>query len=96
MRKTINIFTLIFFILLVSNTLDISNVLLKFLLVGELPGTNTILSPSMMLAIITTISGIIIIKFLTRRVEIIRKESRLVNTIIARQERLPNRRFTRI
>jgi len=96
MRKTINIFTLLFFIWLVLDTFSIPSIFVEFLLVGRLPGMNTSLSPNLMLAIMASVTGIIVFESLARHISVIGRIRRHFITIVARQERLPRRRFSRI
>ncbi len=96
MRKTINILSLLFLIWLVLDTFNVPSVLLNFLLVGQIPGASTTLSPSMMLAIMTATGGIIIFEMLARRIEVIWRIRQYVTKFIDRRERLPHRRYSRI
>jgi hypothetical protein len=96
MRKIINSIALIFFIWLVLDTLNVPGAVLNFLLVGELPGTTVSLSPSLMLAIMTTVIGMIVFELMARRIEVVWHIRRYMINLIARRERLPRRRFSRI
>ncbi len=96
MRKTINICTLLFLGWLIIDAFHITDAVLNFLLVGVVPGTNTSLSPTMMLAIMTAISGIIIFELLARRVEIVHRIRQHFMKIVTKRERLPKRRFGRV
>jgi hypothetical protein len=96
MRKTINIFALLFLIWMVFDTFNVQSVLLNFLLVGEIPGATTNLSPSMMLAIMTAIGGIFVFEMLARRIEIMWRVRQHITKFIDRRERLPRRRYSRI
>lgn len=96
MRKIINISALIFFIWLVLDTLQIPAILLNFILLGELPGTEKSLSPTMMLAIMTTVSGIIVFEMLARRFTVIKSTRQQFLSLMNKRERLPRRRFSRI
>jgi hypothetical protein len=96
MRKAINIFTLIFFIWLVLDTFNIPSALVEFLLVGRLPGMNSSLSPNLMLALTTGLAGIIIFESLARHICVFGRIRRHFIAVIARQKRLPRRRFSQI
>ncbi len=96
MRKTINIIALVFFTWLVLDTLNVPGAVLNFLLVGELPGTTVSLSPSLMLAIMTTAIGTIVFELMARRIEVVWRIRRYMINLIDRRERLPRRRFGRI
>ncbi|MFA5135731.1 MAG: hypothetical protein WC505_08170, partial [Patescibacteria group bacterium] len=84
------------FLWLVLDAINAPGIILNFLLVGELPGMSTTLSPTMMLAIMTAASGVVIFEFMARRVEVVWRIRQQVRKLIERQERLPRRRFSRI
>lgn len=96
MRRTITILAFLFLLWIMFDVAQIQDVFLNFLLVGVVPGTETALSPSLMLAIMTALSGIIIFEILARNLEIIRKIRKQFLGITATRERLPKRRFNRI
>lgn len=96
MRKIINISALIFFIWLVLDAFNIPSALFNFILLGELPGTEKSLSPTMMLAIMTTIVGIILFEMLARRFTVIRRTRQQFLALASKNERLPRRRFSKI
>lgn len=96
MRKLINGSALVFFVWLVLDTLRLPEILLNFLLVGALPGTTATVSPTIMLAIMTLVIGIIVFELLARHVGIFRHVRRTLIGLTARRERLPSRRFQRI
>lgn len=96
MRKTINIAALLFFIWLLLSNFDVPSILLNFLLVGELPGASTSLSPSLMLAIMTMLSGIIIFELLARKMNVVRQTRKQLVALMDRRTRLPKRRYSRI
>ena len=96
MRKAINISAILFFVWLVLDAFRIPDAFLNFLLVGALPGTDTRLAPSTMLAIMTVIGGLIIFDLLVRKAGVVWRTRRLVASYINRRERLPSRRFGRI
>lgn len=100
MRKTINIFTLLFLVWLVLDSFHVFDNLLdgivSFLLVGALPGTTLTLSPTMMLAIMTTLSGIIIFELMARRFDIVRRIRYHFLNLSTKNARLPKRRFGRV
>lgn len=95
MRKFINISALLFFIFLVCDAFDVPYYVLTFLLVGEIPGTNTTLSPTTMLAIMSAASGMIIFELLARRIGVIYRTRQYMVEFLKRSERLPRRRFGR-
>jgi uncharacterized membrane protein YuzA (DUF378 family) len=96
MRKTINILALVFFVWLVLNTLQVPDLLMNFLLVGALPGSTTSLSPTMMLAIMTTCVGFIVFELLARRFGVFRNIRYHFINLTKKSERLPKRRFSRV
>ncbi|MDB5177054.1 MAG: hypothetical protein JWN75_722 [Candidatus Saccharibacteria bacterium] len=96
MRKTINILAFIFLFWVVLDTYNTPSILLNFLLVGQLPGMNATVSPSMMLAIMTAIGGVVVFEILARRIEVIWQIRQQLRKFIERRERLPRRRFSRI
>jgi len=96
MRKTINILALVFFVWLVLNALHIPDLLLNFILIGALPGSTATLSPSMMLAIMTTTLGMIVFELLARRFDIFRKIRYNLVNLTNKRDRLPKRRFSRV
>jgi len=73
MRKTINTLALIFFIWLVLDALNIPLMLLKFLIIGELPYSKIEVDPVMMLAILTAVATIVIFEVLARNVSSVRR-----------------------
>lgn len=96
MRKTINITALLFFIWLVLDAFDVPDKLVYFLIIGELPGTATTLSPTLMLAIMTGLTGIVVFEILARRFDAIDKLRQSLFGTVSRREQLPTRRFTQI
>jgi hypothetical protein len=96
MHRTINTIALIFFVWLVLDTLHVPDIIVNFLLVGALPGTNITLSPTMMLAIVTTIGGIIVFELLARRFDVLLRFRQYFTGMIKKQERLPKHRFGRV
>lgn len=95
MRKLINTSAFLFFIYLVLDAFKVFDNLLLFLLVGELPGTDTRLSPTTMLSLITVAIGIIVFEVSARHIESIRRIRKLFLTLLERKNRLPKRRFNR-
>lgn len=95
MRKTINTMALLLFIWLVLDAFDVPQMMLNFLLVGELPGTTVRLSPSTMLAIMTMATAIVIFELLARRFQIFRRIRYQLTHLQNMRERLPKRRFGR-
>ena len=79
MHRTINTAAFIFFIWLVLDTLHIPDMLLNFLLAGEVPVVKTELSPTAMFAILTATAVIILFEMLSRRISSVR---RLRQTIV--------------
>jgi hypothetical protein len=73
MRRTINGAALIFFIWLLLDAFHIPDILLNFLLAGELPVFKTELSPTAMFAILTTTVVIILFETLSRRFSTLRR-----------------------
>lgn len=96
MRKTINIIALIVFVLLVLDALSVPQAFLYFIIMGDLPGTSISLPPTTMLALITTLLGIMIFEFCARRIQIIWRVRQQLIHMLTRRERLPTRRFTRV
>lgn len=96
MRKFINITAFIVFVWLVLDAFDVPDKLLYFLLVGALPGTSVTVSPTLMLALMTGLIGLVLFESAARRFEVVRRIRHLLFGIISRRERLPARRFTRI
>jgi len=96
MRKAINIFTLLFFIWLVLSAIDFPSILLSFLIIGAIPGTNASVSPTVML-VITSLSGAyIVFEILSSRVTTVRRIREHLINLASRRERLPIRRFSRV
>jgi uncharacterized membrane protein YqjE len=96
MRKAINIFTLLFFIWLVLRAIDFPSILLSFLIIGAIPGTNASVSPTVML-VVTSLSGAyIIFEILSSRVITVRRIREHLVNLATRRERLPLRRFSRV
>lgn len=73
MRKTINIGALVFFAWLVFDSLNIMNMLLSFILAGEIPGLKVALPPTIMLAIFTAVALFCSFEFSARRFETARR-----------------------
>ncbi len=69
MRKTINTLALLTFVWLLLDALNIPNMLLNFLLAGELPIIGTSISPAIMLAIMTLTAGVVVFELLARRLD---------------------------
>lgn len=96
MRKIINLSALVCFVWLLLDAFQIPNILINFLLVGQIPGMNSSLSPNLMLAIMVTAAGTVVFEMLARRIEIVRRIRYHFVTIINQRERLPRRRFNRV
>ncbi len=73
MRKAINISALVLLIWLIVDALHIPEALISFLLVGEIPGSKTNLSPTLMLAIMTTAAGIVLFEVASHRYSGVRR-----------------------
>jgi len=95
MRKTINIIALIVFVLLILDALNAPQAFMYFIIMGDLPGTSVSLPPTTMLALITTLLGIIIFEFSARRIQIVWNVRQQLMHMLTRRERLPTRRFHR-
>lgn len=95
MQKAINISALIFFIWLILNAVDAPSSLLYFLLMGELPGLNIRLSPTMMLALMTLSIFVILFGFAIHHIGAVRRAHQHFNSLLIRRERFPRRRFER-
>lgn len=99
MRKAINIFTVIFFIWLVLDALNVPNelfnFLFSFLVAGAVPGTGISLPPTMMMAIVTAVSLFVIFEMLARRYESITRFRQTVIGLVQRNRRVTVRRFGR-
>ncbi len=99
MRKTINILAATFFLWLVINTFistsSIYTIAVNFLLAGAIPGSSMSLSPTMMLAIMTALGGIIVFELLARRFDMLLRFRHYLTGAIKKYERLPKRRFHR-
>jgi hypothetical protein len=96
MRKTITITAFLLFIWLLLDVFHILDILINFILVGEIPGMQTSLSPTIMLAIVTTLSVIVIFELLARRIKVVWQIRQQLRKFIERRERLPRRRFNQI
>ncbi len=72
MRKLLNIATIILSIWLAVDVLHAPQMLLSFLLVGEVPGLNISLSPTLMMALLTVAMGVVIFEIAARRYNTIR------------------------
>lgn len=96
MRKTINITALLFFIWLILDAFQLHDKILYFLIMGEVPGTSIVLEPTTMLAIMSTLMGIVIFESLARHFDVVRKARRALLRVSDKRNRLPTRRFTRV
>lgn len=97
MHKTTTTVAIVFLIWLVLDALHAPDILMNFILVGAVPGSSSAsLSPTMMLAIMTTCAGLIIFELLARRFDVFRRIRYHFTHLIAKQERLPKRRFGRV
>jgi hypothetical protein len=96
MRKTIPMTALLLFIWLLLDAFHILDILINFILVGEVPGMKTSLSPTVMLAIMAALSMVVVFELLARRIKVIWRIRQQLHKFIERRERLPRRRFSRI
>jgi hypothetical protein len=96
MHKTITITGLLFLTWIILDTFHMTDAIVSFLLVGAIPGSKASVSPSMMLAILTTLSGIIVFELMARRFHVIRRVRYHFLNFSRKQERLPKSRFGRV
>lgn len=96
MRKTINMLALVFFVWLVLDSLRMPELLLNFLIIGAIPGSNITLSPNTMLVLVTMISGVILLELALRHFGGFRNVRYYITHLGAKRERLPKRRFGRV
>lgn len=96
MRKAINIFTLLFFIWLVLSAIDFPSMLLSFIVVGAIPGTNASVSPTVMFVIASLSGTYVVFEILARRITTVRRIREHLTNLVTRRERLPIRRFSRV
>lgn len=73
MRKTVNTVTLIYFIWLLLDALNIPGMLFNFLLIGEIPFMHISLPPTTMLAFFTASGFAVILEIMSHRVESVRR-----------------------
>ena len=92
MRKAINMAALLTFIWLVLDTLHIPDMLMNFLLAGQLPFSNLSLSPSLMLTLLVAVAGVVAIEMSIRRFTLARR----ARTLLVKRERAPKRNLKRI
>lgn len=90
MKKTISILCTIASLALICDASNLGHKLMMFLLAGIVPGTNIVFSGDQMLALISTLAGIIFIIFIA--MPIIHKFS-LIN---AKQKHGPTRKLSRV
>ncbi|MDB5183498.1 MAG: hypothetical protein JWO07_179 [Candidatus Saccharibacteria bacterium] len=95
MQKTITISGLIFLTWIILDTFHVINSIMSFMLVGAIPGSNASVSPTMMLAIVTTLGGIVVFELLARRFNVIRRIRYHFLVLTRKQDRLPKHRFGR-
>ena len=93
MRRTINIITLLFFVWLVVDAINLPGILLNFLLVGAIPGTTVTLSPNIMLALLAVTTLGIVYAVLARRYESLRRLRHNLAHPLSWRNHLPNRRY---
>lgn len=96
MRKIINTIALLYFIWLILDAFNVPVILIKFLLVGEVPGMRASLSPNLMLVLMTVTAGAIVFGLLTRHIKITWRIRHYIINLVARRERLPRKRFEHI
>ena len=82
MRKAINISALVLLIWLIVDALHIPEALISFLLVGEIPGVKTNLSPTLMLAIMTTSTGLVLFEIASHRYSNVRQFRQQILSLI--------------
>lgn len=85
-----------FFIILIFNAFNLPEALMYFLIIGQVPGLQSSLSPEIMLAIVTLSSGIIIFELFARNIEILHHTKKYFRQLSSKQSRLPKKRFERI
>ena len=99
MRKVINIITLISFLWLLLDALNVPNIilnfLLSFLLAGVVPGTYILLPPSTMMALFTTVALVIIFEMLARRYASVARVRQSIVSFTQRNWRYSVRRLGR-
>lgn len=91
MKKAINTLALLTFIWLVLDALRIPNMFLNFLLAGELPFSETTLSPGLMIVLVTAVAGLIAIEVMIRRLSLAHR----ARSLAPKRGHLPKRRFGR-
>lgn len=91
MRKTINIAVFVVFIWLLLDVVHLPDLLLGFLLVGEVPGTNLVLSPTIMLALLTALTLIVIFEVLAHHIMPVKRLRQNILNTVAHFERSPRR-----
>ncbi|HCR55811.1 TPA: hypothetical protein DIV49_02460 [Candidatus Saccharibacteria bacterium] len=91
MRKNIIVASLVGWAIIFGITSGTFSGLMMFLLVGIVPGTDTVLSPMQMGALLSLIASLSIIIVLSKR-----SKTSLEQRYSALRERLPKRRFHRI
>lgn len=87
MRKTINTIALLFFIWLVLDTFNVFNILLNFLIAGEIPFIKIALPPSFMLTLMTVVASVVVFELLARRIEVVSRLRRTVFSYIFKRSR---------
>ncbi|USN96882.1 MAG: hypothetical protein H6797_01645 [Candidatus Nomurabacteria bacterium] len=95
MHRIINTTALLVFVWLVLDTLRVQDMLLNFLLAGEIPLTRTALSPSMMIAIMSVATSAVLFELLARRITIIRQRRDYIIGLITKRDWLVKRTTNR-
>jgi hypothetical protein len=95
MPRVINTIALLFLTWLLLDALNAPDAIINFLIIGAIPGSSQTISPSMMLAIMTTIGGIITFELLARRFDVVRQIRYHFINLTKKHNRLPKRRFGR-
>jgi len=95
-RKLINWATLLYFIWLIIDAFGILSLLIDFIIVGAIPGTNTTIPAGMMLALIGVCAGLLLLEIASRHVTFIYRVRRHLMQLSGRRDSLPQRRFSRI
>ncbi len=96
MKKIVIISSIIFLVLMVLSESGVLNSLLIFILVGAVPGTSIDLSPNMMFLVGAAISWAVLIDLTVVKLVNFISAKRMIGKHIARKQRMPKRRYSRI
>lgn len=88
MRKTINTLALLYFIWLVLDAFNVFNILLNFLIAGEIPIVKIVLPPNLMLSLMAVTASVIVFETIARRFDLIRRVRSNAIGIITKRSRL--------